>query len=83
MLQKIVSEMPQEEASYHIKRCVDSGLWVPGGNDGASGEDKNGDAEISDDGEEVYEECLDVTENTETAETDKDKPKQVTTDELD
>lgn len=83
MLQKVVSEMPQEEASYHIKRCVDSGLWVSGGNDEASGEDKNDDAE--DDGEEIYEECLDGTENTETAETDKTdvKPKQVTTDELD
>lgn len=81
MLQKVVSEMPQEEASYHIKRCVDSGLWVSGGNDEASGEGKNDDAE--DDAEEIYEECLDGTENTETAETDKVKPKQVTTDELD
>lgn len=25
--------MPQEEASYHIQRCIDSGLWVPGGGD--------------------------------------------------
>lgn len=21
--------MPEDEAKYHIKRCVDSGLWVP------------------------------------------------------
>lgn len=21
--------MPVEEAKYHMKRCVDSGLWVP------------------------------------------------------
>lgn len=21
--------MPEEEAKYHLKRCVDSGLWVP------------------------------------------------------
>lgn len=21
--------MPEEEATYHMKRCVDSGLWVP------------------------------------------------------
>lgn len=21
--------MPPEEATYHMKRCVDSGLWVP------------------------------------------------------
>lgn len=24
--------MPEEEARYHMKRCVDSGLWVPEGN---------------------------------------------------
>lgn len=24
--------MPQEEAEYHMKRCVDSGLWVPDAN---------------------------------------------------
>ena len=29
MLQKVIDEMPQEEAAYHMKRCVDSGLWVP------------------------------------------------------
>lgn len=45
MLQKAVSEMPQAEASYHIKRCVDSGLWVPGG----GGDDA---AEVGDKGEE-------------------------------
>ena len=28
MLQKVLSELPQEEAAYHMKRCVDSGLWV-------------------------------------------------------
>ena len=29
LLQKVVEEMPQEEAAYHMKRCIDSGLWVP------------------------------------------------------
>lgn len=29
MLQTVISEMPEEEARYHMKRCVDSGLWVP------------------------------------------------------
>lgn len=24
--------MPREEAEYHMKRCVDSGLWVPEAN---------------------------------------------------
>lgn len=23
--------MPEEEARYHMKRCVDSGLWLPDG----------------------------------------------------
>lgn len=32
-LQKAVTELPKEQAEYHIKRCVDSGLWVPGGAD--------------------------------------------------
>jgi len=25
--------MDPEEAQYHMKRCVDSGLWVPGPSD--------------------------------------------------
>lgn len=29
MLKKVISELPQEEAKYHMKRCCDSGLWVP------------------------------------------------------
>lgn len=29
MLQKTISEMPEEQARYYLKRCVDSGLWVP------------------------------------------------------
>eukprot|EP00595_Chromulina_sp_UTEXLB2642_P003770 CAMPEP_0196765060 /NCGR_PEP_ID=MMETSP1095-20130614/7482_1 /TAXON_ID=96789 ORGANISM="Chromulina nebulosa, Strain UTEXLB2642" /NCGR_SAMPLE_ID=MMETSP1095 /ASSEMBLY_ACC=CAM_ASM_000446 /LENGTH=411 /DNA_ID=CAMNT_0042122327 /DNA_START=32 /DNA_END=1267 /DNA_ORIENTATION=+ len=28
-LQKVLSEMAPEDAKYHMKRCVDSGLWVP------------------------------------------------------
>jgi cell division cycle protein 37 len=46
MLQDAVTKLPKEEAEYHIKRCIDSGLWVPGGgsdkdnetDDGAAGE---------------------------------------------
>ncbi|XP_078001363.1 hsp90 co-chaperone Cdc37-like [Glandiceps talaboti] len=29
LLQKILLEMDAEEAKYHMKRCVDSGMWVP------------------------------------------------------
>ncbi|KAF0313815.1 Hsp90 co-chaperone Cdc37 [Amphibalanus amphitrite] len=28
LLQKTISEMDEDEARYHMKRCVDSGLWV-------------------------------------------------------
>ena len=39
MLQKTIAEMPIEEAQFHMKRCVDSGLWVPGKSDGAAESD--------------------------------------------
>lgn len=29
MLQAAIARMPTEEAMYHMKRCIDSGLWVP------------------------------------------------------
>ncbi|XP_066253926.1 hsp90 co-chaperone Cdc37 [Euwallacea similis] len=29
LLQETISKMDEEQAKYHIKRCVDSGLWVP------------------------------------------------------
>ena len=29
LLQKTIEKMDPEEAKYHMKRCVDSGLWVP------------------------------------------------------
>lgn len=49
--------MPKEEASYHIQRCIDSGLWVPGGGD----EEKNQQA----DGDKKDEEKKDDDENAE------------------
>lgn len=33
MLQQVIKELPEEEARYHMKRCVDSGLWVPSKDD--------------------------------------------------
>lgn len=29
LLQETISKMPEEEAKLHMKRCVDSGLWIP------------------------------------------------------
>jgi len=31
LLQQIIGTLPEEEARYHMMRCVDSGLWVPEG----------------------------------------------------
>ncbi|XP_064627881.1 hsp90 co-chaperone Cdc37-like [Lineus longissimus] len=28
-LKETIASMPEEDARYHMKRCVDSGLWVP------------------------------------------------------
>jgi len=56
MLQKVVSEMDKDEAAYHIKRCVDSGLWLPNG--GAGGDDDNnegGESSKQKEDKEVYE----------------------------
>lgn len=33
LLKKTISELPEEEARYHMKRCVDSGMWVPDASD--------------------------------------------------
>ena len=56
LLQKVVTEMPKEDAEYHIKRCVDSGLWVPGGAEDASQGGDSGEAqgEGEQEEEEVY-----------------------------
>jgi len=34
-LQDLIKLLPIEEATYHMKRCVDSGLWVPSKDDTA------------------------------------------------
>lgn len=41
MLQETISKMPEEEAKYHMKRCVDSGLWVPDGGKKSSEDNEN------------------------------------------
>jgi len=53
MLQDAVTKLPKEEAEYHIKRCIDSGLWVPGG---TKEEEENNLATALDEAEEkIYE----------------------------
>jgi len=32
LLQDTIKNMNQEDATYYMKRCVDSGLWVPDAN---------------------------------------------------
>ena len=44
MLKEVIAKMPEDEARYHMKRCVDSGLWVPDAN-------KKDDEEVEEDGE--------------------------------
>ncbi|XP_033629143.1 hsp90 co-chaperone Cdc37-like [Asterias rubens] len=44
LLQKMIGDMEPSEAEHHMKRCVDSGLWVPGGgaSEGKAGEQEKG-----------------------------------------
>lgn len=44
-LKRILSEMPKEEATYHLQRCIDSGLWVPGGGGGDGEEEEKSEEE--------------------------------------
>lgn len=44
LLQKTIEKMDPEEAKYHMKRCVDSGLWVPNAAD-AENANKDKDSE--------------------------------------
>lgn len=43
-LREAFESLPDEEAEYHLQRCVDSGLWVPGG---ASDEEEEGEVEVT------------------------------------
>ena len=38
LLQKVLMAMPKEEAENHLKRCIDSGLWVPNAKEAAEQE---------------------------------------------
>lgn len=54
MLQAAIAKLPEEEAKYHMKRCVDSGLWVP---EGGLKKDGENDEEEEDD-EDIYHEAF-------------------------
>ncbi|XP_037938080.1 hsp90 co-chaperone Cdc37-like [Teleopsis dalmanni] len=41
LLQKTITTLPVEVAKYHMKRCVDSGLWVPNADDPVLDTDEN------------------------------------------
>lgn len=56
MLQQVIKELPEEEARYHMKRCVDSGLWCPSKEDPATNTEdgfvkKDGDNDSEGEGE--------------------------------
>ncbi|KAL2086506.1 hypothetical protein ACEWY4_017565 [Coilia grayii] len=42
MLQEAISKMDPTEAKYHMKRCIDSGLWVPNSRTDGDEDDKEG-----------------------------------------
>ena len=38
-LKKALTSMPADDAQYHMKRCIDSGLWDPAGGGGGADDD--------------------------------------------
>lgn len=57
MLQQVLGKMPEEEAREYLKKCVDSGLWIPNAQDAqANAEAEEGDAD--DEGEEEQYEAV-------------------------
>lgn len=52
LLQETILKLDPEEAKYHIKRCVDSGLWVPSASD-AQPEGENETESVGEDGAEA------------------------------
>lgn len=60
MLQEVIANMPQDEAAYHMKRCVDSGLWLPEGNKKKTESEAENSNEASKSSEEIYQSVDDV-----------------------
>lgn len=55
MLQEVISKMDPTVAKAHMKRCIDSGLWVPNAK-GDDGEEKGDEKDDEKDDEPTYEE---------------------------
>jgi len=55
MLQTVISKMDPTEAKYHMKRCIDSGLWVPNSKTDGDGDDKDEDGAYEEVKQEVEE----------------------------
>ncbi|XP_040001520.1 hsp90 co-chaperone Cdc37 isoform X2 [Xiphias gladius] len=45
MLQEAINKLDPEEGKYHLKRCIDSGLWVPDSGEGDDEEDEEDEEE--------------------------------------
>lgn len=61
MLQEVLGRMPEEEARGYLKKCIDSGLWIPNAQDAqtqAKGGEETESQEESD--EERYERVAEV-----------------------
>ena len=59
MLQHVISEMDEEQGKLHIKRCIDSGLWVPNAADSPQTSEKLETAQDKEEEEEIYEDATD------------------------
>lgn len=67
MLQAAIARLPEDEARLHLKRCIDSGLWVPEGGLGKEEEGAAAEESASADepvGEEIYHEVKSAVQST-------------------
>jgi len=69
LLQKTIAKMPVDQAKYHMKRCVDSGLWVP--NEGENPLDKDETEAKGDDADKLEES---TSESPKKSESSKEEP---------
>lgn len=55
MLQDVLGRMPEEEARGYLKKCIDSGLWVPNAQDAQARAKEGGDSTSQEESDEEYE----------------------------